>query len=128
MKVNRGQLVQALVNLLINAGDAIERRGRAGTVRLTASGDASWVTFSVEDDGQGIPAELGGNDREPVLTTGTLKDGTGLGLTLIREFVRQSEGQLHQERCAGGGSRYLIRLPRHLASSEARPVLPQRAV
>ena len=127
IKVNRGQLVQALVNLLINAGDTVEQRGRSGTVKLSAFGDASWVTFSVEDDGRGIPAELGADDVEPVLTTGSLNHGTGLGLTLIREFVRQSEGQLQQERCKGGGSRFLLRLPRQTAFEEASSAQSQQA-
>jgi PAS domain S-box-containing protein len=118
-----GELESALLNLCINARDAMPDGGQLtiGTedVRLSAS-DASgleglvlrnYVEISVADTGRGMPAEVVERAFEPFFTTKPLGHGTGLGLSQVYGFVRQSGGMVRLESAPGRGTTVRICLP-----------------
>jgi signal transduction histidine kinase len=102
------RLGQVLVNLLLNAGEALDGRG---TIHLTGRSDPGWVTLEVADDGPGVPGALRDRLFEPFQTTKPL--GTGLGLAVSQRIIEEARGHLTLETSAGEpGARFVIRLPR----------------
>jgi C4-dicarboxylate-specific signal transduction histidine kinase len=110
--MSRTRLVQALVNLLVNAADALEGTGRRNghiVVRLEDAPDH--VVLSVADDGPGLSPEAAEHLFEPFFTTkGAL--GTGLGLALTREYVEHYGGSVEAGAAPGGGALFTLRLRR----------------
>ncbi|GGC72929.1 hypothetical protein GCM10011504_58000 [Siccirubricoccus deserti] len=120
-----GELESALLNLCINARDAMPQGGRltieTDDVRLSAA-DASgqeshapgdYVAISVADTGQGMPAEVVERAFEPFFTTKPLGHGTGLGLSQVYGFVRQSGGLVRLQSAPGEGATVRLYLPQH---------------
>ena len=103
---DRDQLFQALVNLLRNAVQAMPRGGNV-TVRLR--GVPHGVELTVEDTGAGIPPEVLAHAFEPFYTTKT--DGSGLGLTIASQIVRDHHGEVRIESREGAGTSVTLRLP-----------------
>ncbi|MGR8952730.1 MAG: sensor histidine kinase, partial [Gammaproteobacteria bacterium] len=83
-------LRQALLNLILNAADALE--GRAGTIRLTAEHSGAGLRIDVVDDGPGFSQELLEHGIRPFRTT--RQRGTGLGLTMVQRFVKETGGRI----------------------------------
>jgi len=100
-------LRQAMVNLLMNALQAVQRGGRV-EVRTRSSPDG--VAFSVRDDGAGIPAEH--RDRIFSLYFSTKPGGTGLGLPMVKKIVEEHQGRVEVESAPGRGSTFTIWLKR----------------
>lgn len=102
------QLVLVLVNLLLNAADAI-----AGTGQVTVSARATehGVRLQVRDDGCGMSPETLARATEPLFTTKTARGGTGLGLAVSERVVREAGGQLSLESELGRGTTVTIDLP-----------------
>jgi PAS domain S-box-containing protein len=131
--VDQNQLENALLNLCINARDAMPHGGRVTIEtsnfvvdeRMAREGDISpgqYVTLSVSDTGTGMTPEVMSRAFEPFFTTKPMGSGTGLGLSMIYGFVRQSAGQVRIYSEIGRGSTVCIYLPRFLdegASAEA---------
>lgn len=116
-------LLQILVNLLINAGHAVEREPagrRQIAVRCGAAGDA--VTIEVEDTGCGIPREALGRIFDPFFTTKPPGKGTGLGLTVTRNLVERMGGTLEFDSEVGRGTRFRIQL--RSAQAASTPLSP----
>lgn len=112
--VNRTRIEQILVNLIINAVDAIAGEGTGeGTITITgrASADDKRVVCEVRDTGSGIPAEALQKIFEPFYTTKGER-GTGLGLPVVREIVETYGGQLTVQSTLGKGSTFTFDLPR----------------
>ncbi|HLM43666.1 MAG TPA: ATP-binding protein, partial [Myxococcaceae bacterium] len=110
----RRRLAQVILNLLVNAGDALEsRQGHEGEVRVVGHADGSTVTLLVEDNGPGFKPEVLPRLFEAFFTTKEPEKGTGLGLALSREFVEQFGGTLSAENRSEGGARLRITLPAH---------------
>lgn len=105
------QLSQVLLNLLINAADAIEseRQKDDAFIRIAAKAHDGKVRISVEDNGPGIPEHVRERLFEPFFTTKADK-GTGLGLALSREYVERFGGNIAAEERPGGGARFVIDL------------------
>ncbi|MBC9032316.1 CHASE3 domain-containing protein [Sphingomonas sp. JC676] len=140
--VDRHQLENALLNLAVNARDAMEGRGRLmiatggktlaeNEIGESAAGD--YVTIAVKDTGCGMTPEVVERVFEPFFTTKPVGKGTGLGLSQIFGFVRQSGGEIGIETAPGQGSTVTLYLPRYLgeaatvtatAEVEAQPVAP----
>ena len=127
--VDAGQLENALLNLCINARDAMPDGGRltieaancwldqqAARQRDVPSGQ--YVTLSVSDTGTGMPAEVIARAFDPFFTTKPLGLGTGLGLSMIYGFARQSGGQVRLYSEVGLGTRVCLYLPRHLGDAD----------
>ncbi|MDP2342107.1 MAG: ATP-binding protein [Deltaproteobacteria bacterium] len=112
ISVDADRLRQALLNLLRNG---VEACGRGGTVRISARRDDDvddgppGVKIVVEDNGPGVPAELRDKLFSPFFTT--KKEGTGLGLLLTREIVREQKGDVVVDEGALGGAAFVVSLP-----------------
>jgi len=115
---NADRLQQVLVNLVANARDALlgMRRDPPGRVLLECRVDEAAAVYTVEDDGRGVPDEIRGRIFDPFFTTKEVGAGTGLGLSVSYGIVREHGGSLVHERAAGGGARFVVRLPRHDAA------------
>ena len=118
-----GQLESAIVNLVINARDAIERSGTIRIVALNTSVDqraasghgvrsGDYVRISVEDSGRGIPEHLLGRVFEPFFTTKGERKGTGLGLAMVRLFATHASGTAVLTSNIGRGTTVSMLLPR----------------
>jgi signal transduction histidine kinase len=99
---------QLLLNLFINAIHAMES---GGVMTVKASGDNAAVNIEVIDTGCGIPAENVGRIFDPFFTTKTTGEGTGLGLWLTYEIVRNYDGDITVDSTVGKGSRFIMRFP-----------------
>ena len=105
----QNRLVQVLLNLLLNAADAMGGRGR---ITITARADGSdAVELRVADSGPGVPAELRAQIFDPFFTTKEPGQGTGLGLSISRSIVEAYGGTLTVADGAGGGATFVVRLP-----------------
>jgi len=108
----RRRLAQVLLNLLVNAGDALEEHRRAGsTVRVTGRREGARVVLLVEDNGPGFAPDVLPHLFEAFFTTKGPEKGTGLGLALSRELVQQFGGSLVAENRPEGGARLRLELP-----------------
>ena len=118
---DEGELEAALINLALNARDAMPRGGRlAITARsrnvANAAGDTglapgSYVVFAVTDNGEGISPEILEHVMEPFFTTKETGKGSGLGLSMVYGFVKQSGGHFHIESQVGHGTRAELFFP-----------------
>ncbi|MGA7804866.1 ATP-binding protein [Bradyrhizobium sp.] len=127
--VDIAELETALVNLAINARDAMPRGGTiaitAQNVTLddnTAAGD--YVAISVEDSGTGIAPDVLGRIFDPFFTTKPIGKGTGLGLSQVHGFAHQAGGTVRVESKLGKGTKVTLLLPRDRNSPQPdRPTL-----
>ena len=104
------QLQQVLMNLMINAQDAME--GSPGTVTITtALSDADRIEVRVTDTGPGIPKEIQGKLFEPFFTTKPRGKGTGLGLAVTYGIVKDHGGEIRLHSEPGHGATFIITLP-----------------
>nr|WP_209262449.1 ATP-binding protein [Thiorhodococcus minor] len=122
VRVDPGQLENALMNLAINARDAMDGEGRI-RIETTPLGEAE-IEIRVEDSGCGIPQDLIDRVFEPFFTTKSNGKGSGLGLSMVYGFVRQSGGRVAIESEPGQGSRVRICLP--VARAGALPDAAER--
>ena len=107
------RLTQVLLNMVLNAGAAIEsakqERGRV-TIRAFAA-DAGRVRIEVEDDGPGIAATVRDRLFEPFVTTKEVGEGTGLGLAVCRGLVESAGGEIGVDASCTKGARFYVVLP-----------------
>ncbi|MFK8001531.1 MAG: ATP-binding protein, partial [Polyangiales bacterium] len=133
-----GQLEQVIVNLCVNAGDAMPNGGslelQASSFSLSASKGAeyglpqgAYVRLSIADTGRGMPPEVALRATEPFYTTKKKGEGTGLGLSMAYEIVDQHDGLLSVESEVGTGTTISVFLPRgpELAKSSAPADAPK---
>ena len=127
--VDPSQLENAVLNLAINARDAMPgggsiviETGNASFDQLSAAKadipPGPYITVSVSDDGTGMPPEIVARAFDPFFTTKPIGRGTGLGLSMIYGFARQSGGQVRIRSAVGEGTRVCLYLPRHLGEEE----------
>ena len=132
VRADPGQLEQVIVNLAVNARDAMASKG-GGTLTIqtypvTANQVAElgsdilpiadYAALSVTDTGCGIPASVLGKVFEPFFTTKEVGKGTGLGLSTVYGIVKQSGGFIFADSKVGEGTRFVIYLPVHHVESE----------
>ena len=120
--LDRSQIQQVLLNLTLNAVQAIGAARDHGTLRISAAptADGSHVRIGIEDDGSGIPEADRARLFVPFFTTKGPGEGTGLGLAVSAGIVIAHGGRLWHEPMDSGGSRFVIELPVH-AVIEAGP-------
>jgi PAS domain S-box-containing protein len=117
IEVDVAELEMALLNIAVNARDAMPQGGIfAIDVRNMARGvgtmDCDHVAIALRDTGVGIPADLMGKVFDPFFTTKEPGEGTGLGLSQVYGFARQSNGAVGLDSAPGLGTTITIRLPR----------------
>ena len=106
------QLQQVLLNLLINAKDAlVQGHCENRKVVLAAEAVQNGVQFCVKDNGPGIPASLGHRIFEPFVTTKRARGGTGLGLSISKSIVEGYGGTIGVESTPGHGATFCVWLP-----------------
>ena len=117
------QLNQVFMNMMVNAGHAMETKGIL-TLRTGTEGEMVWV--EVADNGKGIPPEIVQRIFDPFFTTKPVGTGTGLGLSLSLGIINKHHGRIEVNSELGKGSAFRIWLPIKHASvrPEAAPVLP----
>ncbi|MBJ6123475.1 PAS domain S-box protein [Sphingomonas sp. BT553] len=136
--VDPHQLENAVLNLCINARDAMPDGGRvtietsnvdiderAGRIRELEPG--RYVALCVSDNGTGMTPEVITKAFDPFFTTKPIGVGTGLGLSMIYGFARQSGGQVRIHSGEGEGTSVCIYLPRHLGPTEIEEATPDLA-
>ena len=113
VRLGQRHLVQVLLNLLVNAADAVEDSvpARRAAIVVRARRVEGEVRLEVEDNGPGIPQEVLPRLFEPFFTTKPPGKGTGLGLALCREYVSRAGGSLQAENRPEGGARFVLRVP-----------------
>jgi signal transduction histidine kinase len=115
--LDRQQIKQVLLNLLLNAIDAMSTGHghiRIHTRPVAQSGRTPWVQLQVEDEGCGIASEHLEHIFDPFFTTkhsNSAGDGAGLGLTTAHQIVREHGGTLTVESRVGVGSTFSVNLP-----------------
>ena len=129
ISVDPSQLENALLNLCINARDAmpdggkltVETANRWLDERTAKARDLSagqYVSLCVSDTGTGMSPEVAARAFDPFFTTKPLGEGTGLGLSMIYGFARQSGGQVRIYSEVGQGTNVCVYLPRHYGDAE----------
>ena len=134
IRADPGQLEQVIINLAVNARDAMASKG-GGTVTIqtyAVRSDqvaelgseilpiADYTALSVSDTGCGIPPSVLGKVFEPFFTTKEVGKGTGLGLSTVYGIVKQSGGFIFADSKVDEGTRFVIYLPVHSAEPKAQ--------
>ncbi|WP_085811193.1 ATP-binding protein [Sphingomonas sp. TZW2008] len=118
VRADRVQLENTLLNLAVNARDAMEGRG---TLTITAAVEhaeaAEFLTVAVADTGCGMTPEVAERVFEPFFTTKPVGKGTGLGLSQIFAFVRQLHGEVTIDTAPGAGTVVRMKLPRDTSAA-----------
>lgn len=136
VRCDTNQLENALLNLAINARDAMPDGGALTVMTANTSLDqkamlawdvpaGDYVSIRITDNGVGMPADVKARAFDPFFTTKPIGQGTGLGLSMIYGFVRQSGGSVRIESEPGNGTTVEIRLPRF--EGELADVTPDQA-
>jgi signal transduction histidine kinase len=112
------ELEQVILNLALNARDAMPRGGRLGIATMNVAsreadgaGETHRVALVVSDEGVGMDAATASRIFEPFFTTKGSAGGTGLGLASVKRIVDANEGSIHVESSPGRGTRFEIVLP-----------------
>jgi two-component system cell cycle sensor histidine kinase/response regulator CckA len=133
VKVDVSQFEQVIVNLAVNARDAMADGGKliVKTVNVTAEEcaqlsykgmpPADYVRIDISDTGTGIPADIVDKIFEPFFSTKEVGKGTGLGLSTVYGIVKQTGGFVYVDSEPGRGTSFRIFLPRHRVEQEAAP-------
>lgn len=106
-----GLLQQALLNVLINAEQAIAQNGSSGRIVVRTAPDHGLVTITIEDSGPGIPADVLPRIFDPFFTTKEVGRGTGLGLAIVYGIVQEHGGTIHAGSSPLGGARFTLQFP-----------------
>ncbi|MEM8919675.1 MAG: response regulator [Pseudomonadota bacterium] len=137
VRADPGQLEQVIINLGVNARDAINDRGPGGgTISISTRSVnpaevrelkseilpvGEYTALFVEDTGKGIPPQVIGKIFEPFFTTKEVGKGTGLGLSTVYGIVKQSGGYIFADSELGEGASFSIYFPVHKLSEQEKP-------
>jgi two-component system, NtrC family, sensor kinase len=108
----RPKLVQVLLNLLLNAADAVSNRRDDGRIGIVARAEASVVVISITDNGPGVGQSVRKHLFEPFVTTKEVGAGSGLGLAVCRGLVESVGGTIQLDATYAQGARFVVELPR----------------
>jgi two-component system, cell cycle sensor histidine kinase and response regulator CckA len=139
VKADLNQFEQVIVNLVVNARDAMPDGGKitlctrnvpaseCGRLKDMAVVPADYVLVEVQDTGHGIPADVMAKIFEPFFTTKEVGKGTGLGLSMVYGIVKQTGGYVFCESEAGAGATFRILLPRLIEAEADKPLKKEAA-
>ena len=113
VSVDRQQMQQVVLNLLINAEQSISETDRRGRIEFKTSFDSESKTTLVEvaDNGKGIPQEILPKIFDPFFTTKPVNKGTGLGLSIAHGIIAEQGGTIEARSVLGQGTSFIIRIP-----------------
>jgi PAS domain S-box-containing protein len=134
-RADAGRLETAILNLVLNARDAMPEGGRVGidaaNLSVAAPGTellpGDYVVIRVRDTGRGMPAAVAARAFEPFFSTKPVGQGTGLGLSMVYGFAKQSGGMARIESSAGAGTTVSLCLPRAKEDAPAAEAEPAPA-
>ena len=133
VRVDLGQFEQVIINLAVNARDAMPDGGRltlrTANLRADESGElqykgmpiGEYVVVEAEDTGTGIPPEIKDKIWDPFFTTKEIGKGTGLGLSTAYGIIKQTGGFIYVETEVGKGTTFRIFLPRYIPAADDVP-------
>ena len=133
VKADVNQFEQVIVNLAVNARDAMPDGGKltvrtrnvtteeARSLGYVGFEPGEYVAIEVADTGTGMPSEVREKIFEPFFTTKELGKGTGLGLSTVYGIVKQSNGYIHADSEVGRGTTFHVFLPRHIPAPDDKP-------
>ena len=113
VQADRTQIMQALVNVLMNAIQAVGRGGHVSVSAARSESDPRLVWVRVEDDGGGMPKDVVARVCDPFFTTKPEGEGTGLGMSITLGIARAHGGELSVESEVGAGTQVTLWLPAH---------------
>ncbi|MBY0518436.1 MAG: response regulator [Bacteriovoracaceae bacterium] len=114
---NRGKIQQVMMNLLSNAKDAVlESDNKEITVDLDLKNNE--LSIEVSDTGKGIPDAIKDKIFDPFFTTKDVSKGTGIGLSLVNNFIKDFKGSIHVVSRINEGTKFVIKLPVKLSAIE----------
>lgn len=105
------KLSQVLINLMVNAAQAMPEREELGEISVRWATDGDRVRVEIKDNGTGIPEALLERVFEPLFTTKPVGTGTGLGLPICRDILREVGGDIRLQSVQGVGTTALVTLP-----------------
>jgi two-component system NtrC family sensor kinase len=111
-----GELNQVIMNLIANAIDSIEGRGK---ITITTKQQDEYFCISIRDTGKGIPEEIRNRVFEPFFTTKPIGDGTGLGLAISYGILKAHNGSIDFSSEEGKGTEFTLKIPLSLGSVAA---------
>jgi two-component system cell cycle sensor histidine kinase/response regulator CckA len=119
VRVDSTSVKQILLNLAVNARDAMPREGRfiirtrfdAADTGYEFSDSKNWIVLEIADTGSGMDEETRKKAFEPFFTTKSPGKGTGMGLATVYAVVKQNQGTIDVKSAPGQGTRFIIRLP-----------------
>jgi two-component system, cell cycle sensor histidine kinase and response regulator CckA len=143
VRIDRGQLETALMNLAVNARDAVRAKGGGvvciRTARLSLAdaraagyadpraGPGDVALIEVADNGPGIPPDVKSKIFDPFFTTKPVGEGTGLGLSTVYGIVKQAEGWIEVDSTPDEGATFRVFLPVYVPPPELKAVTPLAA-
>jgi len=113
IEIDRQQMQQVILNLIINAEYAIEEAGKHGTIELKTAFDrqSGVVAITITDNGTGIQPDTIQKIFDPFFTTKPVNKGTGLGLSIAHGIIAEQGGNIEAESTLGKGTSFIIRIP-----------------
>jgi two-component system NtrC family sensor kinase len=124
ISADENQIQQVILNIIINAEQAITSKKRGGKVKVTTGLDDSMVKIIVADDGPGIPKEMLERLFDPFFTTKEVGQGTGLGLSVCHGIVTKHGGRIYADSVEGQGAVFIVELPASRGSMSKDQGLP----
>lgn len=109
VRIGSSRLVQVLLNLGMNAADALKEKG---TLRIASKTDGDFIALTVSDTGPGISPAVANRLFEPFATTKEPGEGTGLGLAVCRGIVESAGGTIALDSAVKEGASFVVRLPK----------------
>jgi signal transduction histidine kinase len=128
-EINAGQIQQVLLNLIINARQAMPNGGRL-LISVSSNRESGFAEIAVRDSGCGIPAEQLPKIFDPFFSTKQADEhgqgGSGLGLALCREVIEAHHGRIRVESTVGVGTQFTLKLP--LVAATAGSISPAKTM
>ena len=133
--VDPHQIQQVILNLIINAEQAMLSAAKGGKLTVRTEQQAGKVQITVQDDGPGIPQDMLCKIFDPFFTTKPIGVGTGLGLSISFGIIQEHRGRIWAENDERGGAKFLIEIPTsatqlqpaaHSFVAESKPVAPRQ--
>ncbi|MGK2904978.1 MAG: PAS domain-containing sensor histidine kinase [Desulfuromonadales bacterium] len=126
IKGNSQQIGQVVINLLMNACQALPDNSHGIWLETGYVSETSQVTLMVRDEGRGMTPAESGKIMEPFFTTKLDEGGTGLGLTICKSIITDHKGTLEFASTPGKGTTFMVRLPADLPAAKDEKHAPER--